>query len=256
MRSISTLGFKAKFDTVRSGYDLLRGFPDHIAVLDHLHGKDGDREFKDSVLAALIRAAQDGDLGRQVAVPVLWLALWPGLDAIYHRLRPQYSGRTDDLVSEISERFLSGVHGLDLRRVRRVAATLLRNIERDSRAALRANRREVPLEEDLSAEMAAGVGGPNDLAFGGDTDREDRATIRKALGTLPRGDTDIVVRVIWLGERPFEIADRLGITPTAARKRYQRAIQRLRKNIGFGDDGLSHSADRTRVFPLRRTQGA
>ena len=55
----------------------------------------------------------------------------PGLDAVHRRLLRHYRDDPDILASEIAGRVVAGIHGLDLARVSRIAATLIRNCERD-----------------------------------------------------------------------------------------------------------------------------
>lgn len=240
VRSLEPLTVKMQFDALRLARPELRGFVDPSALLDHLHDLSGDLDQKDRILAGLVTASQGAGPGREVAVILLWLALWPGLDALYRRLWRHFAAAPDDLVSEISDRFTAGIHRLDCGRVRRIAATLLMNTERDIRADLRkrwaeaARRDELP-DEGARINRAARAIPPTgwrDSAFGlplgADTDAS-ALTIRIALAAMIGNDADLVVAVVILGEGQREAASRLGISHDAARKRYQRSIDRLRR---------------------------
>ena len=150
----------------------------------------------------------------------------------------------EDLVAEIAVRFTLVIHRADLTRIRRVAATLLRNVERDVRSILRRSREErgrlVELpEHNDKIEARHGINlefvrRPSPSAFGispaSDADEETRFLhdrLRQQIGA----HADLVVAVVIIGERPAEAADRLGISHEAVRKRCQRALDSLRRRI-------------------------
>src|SRR5512144_2898972 len=136
MRSIDTLKARQQFEVVKRDRPELKRFADASSLLDYLHCKLDDLEDKDCILAALVRAVHAGADDTEVAKAILWLALWPGLDALYRRLWRHFPDAHEDLVAEIAVRFTLAIHGADLTRIRRVAATLLRNVERDVRSIL------------------------------------------------------------------------------------------------------------------------
>ncbi len=239
VQSLEPLTVKMQFDALRHARPELRRFPDHYALLDYLHTRSGDPDEKDRILGVLVGLSQDAGPGCEVAVILLWLALWPGLDALYRRLWRHFAAAPDDLVSGMSERFTAGVHRLDLGRVRRIAATLLMNMERDIREDLRkrwaeaARRDEMP-DDGAKIDSAAGPMPPTDrpdsvfgLPPGVDADTA-AAMIRKTLAAMIGDDADLVVAVVIVGEGQREAAGRLGISYDAARKRYQRSMDRLR----------------------------
>lgn len=239
VQCLEPLTVKMQFDTLRQAQPELRGFVDPCALLDHLHDLSGDLDEKDRVLAGLVTASQGSGPGREVAVILLWLALWPGLDALYRRLWRHFAAAPDDLVSEIADRFTAGIHRLDRGRVRRIAATLLLNVERDIRADLRkrwaeAARRDQMPDDCAENDSAAGTVPPTarpDSVFGlppGVDADTAAAMIRENLATMIGDDADLVVAVVIVGEGQREAAGRLGISHDAARKRYQRSMDRLR----------------------------
>lgn len=188
--------------------------------------------------------SQSSGPGSEVAVILLWLALWPGLDAMYRRLWRHFASAPDDLVSEISGRFAVGIHRLNLGRVRRVAATLLMNIEREIRTDLckrwaeAARRDEMPNDrgEVASAPGTSMTSQPSSvfgLPAGIDADSA-AAMIRKVLAAMIGDDADLVVAVVIVGQGQHEAAGRLGISHEAARKRYQRSMSRLRSMVQRG----------------------
>lgn len=244
MRSINTLRARRQFEAVKHDRPELQHFADVSSLLDSLHGEADNLDGKDHILAALVRCVHAGGAEGELSEAILWLALWPGLDALYRRLWRHFRDAHDDVVAEIAVQFSHAVHRADLTRIRRVAATLLRNTERDVRSVLRRSREErgrlVELpEHNDKIEARHGIDlefvrRPSPSAFGispaSDADEETRFLhdrLRQQIGA----HADLVVAVVIIGERPAEAADRLGISPEAVRKRCQRALDSLRRRI-------------------------
>ena len=210
---------------------LLADFPDPAALFDALHGPDGDPAARNAILGALVRRAQ---AGAEAAVTVLLLALWPGLDAVHRRLVRHFRGDPDVLVSELAARVVAGIHGLDLTRVNRIAATLIRNCERDIVRSLQRRSAETkrccPVDEEMMAKVqtTSVLGLPDDL----DADAE-AARIVDLIEPIVGADAQLVVAIAVVGERQHTAAVALGLKPEAGRKRYQRALRRLR--VSFDD---------------------
>jgi DNA-directed RNA polymerase specialized sigma24 family protein len=236
MQSIGTVTFKKQFDIARQSSPLLERFADHYALLDYLHTNTGDLDDKDRILAFLVAEAQCSDPSGKATTVLLWLALWLGLDAMYRRLFRYFVKAPEELVSEISDRFMTVVHRFDGSRVRRVAATILRNTERLIRHSLRSEwhrsgRTDPLLDEEVMHLACARQRGLSQTEFGlplgtdvGTTTRILRAVLVSLIGA----DAELVIAVAVLGEPQNEAAARLAVSPCAARKRYQRAIARLR----------------------------
>ena len=122
VRSITTLKADQQFKTAGKVEKVLERF-DADTLVAHLTAKDGDRDEKDRIYGALVRAVQSRSDWADLATALLWLGLWPWLDAIYgHRLR-DFIGRPDELVTEISFIFTTTVGRIDLA-VRGVAQRL------------------------------------------------------------------------------------------------------------------------------------
>ena len=238
LQSLEFHSARKQFGTVRQMRPALGRFSDQFTLLDFLHSRDGDPGEKNAILEALVNEAQGGGAGAQHAVTLLWLGLWPGLDGLYRRLWRHFRQAPDELVSAISEQFTMAVHRADLSRIRRLAATLLLNVERDIRCGLRrawAERNlqvDLPEPDDLDALMHGRACRSSHLGLppGASTD-DETGLIRNYLARLVGVDADLVVAVVILGEGQCEAANRLGISHDAARKRYQRALQRIRTEI-------------------------
>ncbi|WP_199257475.1 RNA polymerase sigma factor [Paracoccus binzhouensis] len=220
MHSSSNLHFQRSFDAVRRAQAALTPFRDPAALLDGLHRTTGDPARKNVILAALVGAAQGDGPTSDCALTVLLLALWPGLDAIRRRSIWRRIGTADEVASDVLGRTTEAVRGLDLGRVNWIAATVLRNVERDM---IRARQR------DQAREHLARGADPDEVADSGDSGigaagyAQLNGAVRKLLGD----DALLVIRVAIEGFSQAEIAVELGLTEAAARKRYQRAMRRL-----------------------------
>ena len=233
VHSTETHSFQTHFEALRRSDDVLRPFAEPDALLEQLHGPDAGAEAKNRILAALVTAAQAGGSG-EAAATMLWLALWPGLDAAYRRLLRFYASAPEDLVSEISGRFTAEIDRLDLARVQRIAATLTRNVERDIRRSLKARWADAAQRSDEAMDEVAPPPVPGaelfDLPNGIDADvATDLLTER--LRAWIGDDAAIVVAIAIVGESSHEVAARLGIDAAAVRQRYGRALRRLAEEI-------------------------
>lgn len=231
-RSTATLTFQTRFATLRRSSAELGRFPDPAALFDRLHAPGDDPQARNAVLAALVVAAQRQDATAQVAVTLLLLALWPGLDAVHRRLSRHFRTEPEALAAEITERTTRGIHGLDRSRVSWIAATLVRNTERDIRRGLAAGWNEARRRDPLPAAYAPPPLPPSPLGLPPGLDAE--AAVPLLAGRLRPwigADAGLVVAVAVQGDRQHEAAARLGLAPEAARKRYQRALRRLRLEL-------------------------
>lgn len=215
VRSTQTLRFQRRFERLRRLSPDLQAFADPAALLDRLHAPGREPEDRNSLLRALLagRSAED-----DAADVLLLLALWPGLDAVRGRLRRSFVSRSDELAAEITARAAEALLRVNLGRVTWVAATVIRNVERDIRRALRRDwdraRRSEPLDEGLTISGA---------------DPVESALFACQLTELAKRDADLLLRVAIHGESQADAARRLRVTPAAARKRYQRALKRVRQ---------------------------
>jgi len=220
IKSSSTLGFQRSFDTVRRAQAALAPFRDPAALLDWLHRTTGDPARKNVILAALVGAAQGDGPTSDCALTVLLLALWPGLDAIRRRSIWRRIGTADEVASDVLGRTTEAVRGLDLGRVNWIAATVLRNVERD---LIRTRQR------DQAREYLASGADPDEVADSGESGigAAGYARLNGAGRKLLGDDALLVIRVAIEGFSQAEVAVELGLTEAAARKRYQRAMRRL-----------------------------
>ena len=221
MFSSSTLGFQHTFDELRRSSEPLAHLADPAAVLDTLHVGCNAPADKNRLLAALVGAAQSGGAASDCALTLMLLALWPGLDAVRRRSIWRRIGSGDEVASEILARASEAIRGLDLQRVNWIAATILRNIERD---LIRTRQRE-DRQQSLRSEID-----PDDIPIHGGVSQATAspALLHRDLVRIVGTDADLVIRVAIDGLSQSEVATELGLSEAATRKRYQRATRRLR----------------------------
>jgi DNA-directed RNA polymerase specialized sigma24 family protein len=205
------------------------------SLMEHQHAHVGEPAARFSVVRALVSAAQTDQPFRSTAHIMVVLALWPGLDAVLWRLARGFPDARDDLPTEILARVGEAILVLDLGRVTAVVATLLRNVERNIRRDLIAKRLigealrpiDDPAVEALVSKAAVAI------AF-------TRDGIADHLAELGSEDANLLSRIFILGETQEQAGQSLGLTPSAARKRYQRALAKIRSPQKFLP-ALSHS---------------
>ncbi|UNK78081.1 hypothetical protein MNQ96_10830 [Sphingopyxis granuli] len=224
MHSSSTLNFQRGFTTVRSRHPELTRFADPAALLDHLHRGDAPSDKKNIVLSTLIRSAKSDNRAGDCALTLMLLALWPGLDGVFRRSRARRLGHVDELASEILARATTGVRNLDLTKVNWIAATILQNVERDVR---RAHQRESLLQRQQDVFDPDIHGGTTHAV---DADALPETLLAKLTGLIG-ADADLVIRVVIDGYTQGEAGKNLGLSEPAARKRFQRALKRLRDHV-------------------------
>ena len=221
MLSSSTLNFQRNFEALRRASKPLAHFADPAALLDTLHTGGSGPDDKNRILVALVRDAQSADAISDCALTLMLLALWPGLDAVRRRSIWRRVGTSDEVASEILARASEAIRGLDLQRVNWIAATILRNIERD---LIRTRQRE-DRHQSLRSEAD-----PNEIPADGEVLSGDASPelLHRDLVRIVGTDADLVIRVAIDGFSQSEVATELGLSEAATRKRYQRATRRLR----------------------------
>jgi RNA polymerase sigma-70 factor (ECF subfamily) len=223
-RDSSTLGFQHDFHAIRHDHPALSRFHDPAGLLDALHHGMASADEKNQLLEALIEAAQADGTAADCALTLMLLALWPGLDAVYRRSRWRGAGSSDELSSEVLTRATEAVRCIDLRRVHRYAATILRNVERD---LLRARQREV-CAQSLNVEID-----PDEVAAEPVASEPGASPewLHREMLRIVGADAALVISVAVDGATQAEAASELGLTAAAARKRYQRALRRARERL-------------------------
>jgi DNA-directed RNA polymerase specialized sigma24 family protein len=236
---VTTLRAAKYFQALREGDPIFARFERGTDLLVYFHG-DGDLDDKDRLYAALVRIAQARGRRARLAHGLLWCGLWPGLDHVYRRHLQQFTKDSEELTEAISVAFTTLVGRMDLSRVHRVAATLVRSTHRE----IMDERRRTVREE---SRMVGGSGGgmadldgasressgsqPTGLSFAGEL-----AVLRSHLVALVGADAELVLAVLVLDYDQHEAATRLGLSHEASRKRFQRALVRIRGHMSISAD--------------------
>lgn len=188
-------------------------------LLEWLHDQRGDPDLRNTVLRHMLASAVAGGGCSELASELMILALWPGLCLIRGRLRSfrAISQLDADLISGLS----IGILRSDPGKVSRVAATLLRNLERDLRRTCMRNAQLV-----LTAEIDEKI-----KQFTSDRSDDRPEDIMQAARQQLGEDGLMLVLVHIAGFSQKDVAQFLGITHEAVRKRCQRALERLKKNF-------------------------
>ncbi|MFN7167956.1 MAG: RNA polymerase sigma factor [Pannonibacter sp.] len=257
MQSSSNLHFQRSFDAIRRAQAAFAPFRDPAALLDGLHSTPGDPARKNQILSALVRAAQSDGPASDCALTLLLLALWPGLDAIRHRSIWRRIGAADEVASDVLARTIEAIRSLDLGRINWIAATVLRNVERDMIRVRQRDQARERLASGADTDEVADNGGSGIGAAG-------YARLNGALRKLLGDDALLVIRVAIEGFSQAEVAVELDLTEAAARKRYQRAMRRLHDALqeipepmsrSGPADGFSHSSAPS-AFPPNESRHA
>jgi len=247
VRTISSRQAERLFDGLRRRREVLSRFDAAGELVEYLVHPGADLDAKDLILTELATEAVGGPAA-SVAMTLLLLGLWPGLDAVFGRRTRFCRDRTDDLAADMIACFTDQVRLLRPDRVHRVAATLVRSTERNvRRLSVREVRRRrrvssVPIEvaEDLNADVWA-IGDPPSAStvaaalcpeLPHDSRDEDIAVLRAWVAGLIGPDADLVIDALLLKRGRLELGAERGIGKWTARKRLQRALLRIRKRLG------------------------
>ena len=242
VRSIEDRDGVSVFDKLRLTSTALERFGNAVSLVGFMTHEGGDLDEKDRILGALIRSAGERPTQR-LAHALLILCLWRGLDTIFERRLHLFRLQPQDLAAEIVGRLTSHVRRIDLRRVTRIAAALVRGTERD---VVRARMRELTLAARSTEEIPEVAADPPGEVLASpfglardQSDEDEVGALRKWLERAVGRDADFVVEAVIHGRPRCELACGLGISPVAARKRLERALARARR--AFPEEDLSHS---------------
>jgi hypothetical protein len=246
VRTISTKEAERLFDGLRRRGTAVSRFDAALELVEYLAHPGGDLDEKDLILTELATATIAGPAA-SLAMTLLLLGLWPGLDAVFGRRTRFCHDQAGELAAEMIACFTDQVRLLKPDRVHRVAATLVRSTERNvRRLSVREHRRRrrgsrVPIEvaENVNAAVwaveeipsAAEVASVLCPKAASESRDEAIAVLRSWLAELIGRDADLVIDAVLLNRPRLELGLERGIGKWAARKRLQRALVRIRKRL-------------------------
>ena len=245
------------FDRVKEKHPNLARFdtPEHLAdwLLDYeSHGTDAE----DDVLRSLRNLHIAADQNSNLWLAILLLGLWPAMEWAFCRIRRLY--RSDaEASSSIWEAVCNRLEKDDLWEKPRIAKRLMyaawTNSRRQALRELSRKNRETSLDQLLGA--LAQVDNKREKALGPgeeDTPHPPRSVTPAALISVPeifnsesqpldvlqdrlideaglsRSDVELLIDHIITGKKLVDLAKAHGISPSAIRKRFQRAKAQLR----------------------------
>ncbi|MCA3016491.1 MAG: hypothetical protein INH41_29260 [Myxococcaceae bacterium] len=246
LRSIQELGSSQQFETLRRLHAPLNVFDAPADVVAFLATREGSPEQKNELLGLLVDVVQArSDKG--LALKLLWLGLWPGLDGIFRRRARLFDG-ADEFISTFTEIFLRLVTAMSRERVSRVAALLVRSTERD----LLCERRMAWFEQRHIDVVPDPVS--DDVRAPQQVEPTELANAERLLRLVGGRDGELLFRVLVLGEEKGEAGLKLGLTRSVAWKRFYRAFPRVQARLR---QVLSSHASRFRVSEVStRNAGA
>ena len=230
---------RAGFRELAAPDERLRLFDSAPALLLHLHGRAGSDAERDGILAYLFVASRGDGKPAKLARALVWLALWPSLDATLHTTAEWACEDPDELTAELAEKFTIVVARLDLAAVTKVAATLAWNTRRRLWHSLAA-RREV-------RQMELPSGRDADLVPQSDHTIEVVETIAD-VERLAGRDADLVLACLLGGLTAREAGVQWGAQREAIKKRVQRAVSRVR--CDEDDDPIFVVPDHPGALPI------
>jgi RNA polymerase sigma-70 factor (ECF subfamily) len=233
LRSIDSRESVTSFEEIKRRRMPCAPFRGPAAVAAFLVDKGSGLVGRDRVLRCLVEEAREGN-ARRVALALLLLGLWPPLASIFRKRSHLFQREAHDIELEIVERFIAQIRRIDLGRVACLAATLVRNTERDLvdarlRERARAAKCDAVTPDALAAPDADEP--PPASPFGLPADQSDVehvAGLRRWLLSAVGPDADLIVDAVIHGRSRLDLAASRGISHAAARKRLERALARAR----------------------------
>jgi DNA-directed RNA polymerase specialized sigma24 family protein len=262
-RAVRTPAAERAFRSLRAREPALRVADSPPELVAFMQTDDDRHAAKDEVLRALVRTTRSKAPEAQLATDLLWAMFARRLRGIVRWRQWVEQCSEAESLSSVATTFADAVAKLDLRRVRRVAATLTRNVRRDrSRAhALETQHAlQCPLcaaPEKLSGPrvVARTIGATptaaNDNTVPDDPDPEPdpepdpgpkppplETLVGVLVDALGPTDAGLLLATAVLGQTQQLAGARFGLSHEATRKRIQRCLPRARRALSTA---MSHS---------------
>jgi len=236
---------RESFNNVLAAHESLSRFPSTEDLIRFLHDRSaGCAEEKNRILGTLIRCAHDDHDLFPVVRALIFLALFPALDRVFHSLLPHVHNTREPeakLTNDIFWAFHLEIEGWDFEVRSRVAATLQLNVRRKvKKKYVKTTSPFVTPATHTDVSAAAGMSSIWEQITSGEQDSTtpDMQKLKEVLrSTFRIKDIDaelILGRLVQ--KRSFaDLAQQLGIKEENARQRFRRAkkLIRSRKKSGF-----------------------
>ena len=280
---ILTRSAQQQFGRSRSRHPALLRFSQPSAVVSFLTDYDSDLDTKDEVCWALVSESQARVDGSSVAEAILFLAFLPSLLKTYGALLASLKkvfkrGPIDEelfesLVPTIAGQFHAQIRKADPASIRRLGATLARNVKRDAWRDLNESlqftllRRRPPKNEDSDLWLSAHLANSPDQACISDHeailgiptshpyDGQVAALQSRLAATIGAEDAELLVELLVRGQTAQAFAEERDIKPVTIRKRLERAKARIRPVLEESRRAMSHSTDQVGVLSVEGPNG-
>src|SRR5688572_5167681 len=108
MRSVEAREALRSFEDLRDRCSALTSFTGPTSVADFLARQGSSLVERDRVLRCLVEEARQG-AARRIALALLLLGLWPGLDSVFRKRSPLFRPQAQDVELEIIDQFTAQV---------------------------------------------------------------------------------------------------------------------------------------------------
>lgn len=240
-RAIESGDAHRQFQVMRAERALLQPFATPHALLDWLHGEPGCLDRKDEVYRLLVQRARAGDPDAQTAWTLILLGLWPSFDRTFGELL-RFGFPPDDVPTAILAGLTALIERYATTLAPRLTATLTRSTRRNAISEFKKEAKAIAASDPVPAEDGSTGSFPASLCcrsvhessvdgdhiasiLGDNDDLED--TILAVAGK----DAPLVIGAALYGASQKALAEELGISHSASRKRYRRAVVRVRRAL-------------------------
>ena len=251
VRQIQSGRFRSRFDALRRADPVVGLFSSPDSLVAHQHSKLPSHDAHDQVIHALVLTARSGSRHHDVAGPLLFLSLYPGLSGVYGKVFRLYDAdAAADASGDVVLAFFQQVDRWPAEKTERIAATLklntLRTVMRQRRKALRDRERvqgvlsyaeimqsvdydgKVPADEITAAAMWQSLAS-RDRPYSLDDPEIEDLIERLVVDFDVRMDDAVLLalrgpcQLSWTA-----VGEVIGAKPATARKRHQRLLEKLR----------------------------
>ena len=219
-RSARTLRAHRDFNRIRGRRNSLTPHPDPEELMSFLHDPQADLDAKDLIYADLLREVRSPEPEGATAASLVWVGLWPGLDAVWRECLSWWNGDPLDIVAAITGQFTKQITRTNVDGISRFAATLVKNTRRNVRAQRMREWAEAAQREEISDTELDPASEESD----------EEAPDLDALALAVLGDNADLILLVGREELDLRnAAEVLGISYDAARQRLGRYLARLRR---------------------------
>jgi DNA-directed RNA polymerase specialized sigma24 family protein len=235
-QSLNTSKSKKEFNEMKAGRDELAGYENAHELVAYLRDGKMEAASRNAPLRGLVAAAQSTDPWAGLARSLLLLSMMAALEATAGRKRGRMCA--EEVMAEVVAEFYERIRRLDLDKDPKVAATLVKNTERGvgerGSKARRAQAAEVHVDAETIVDERTEE--PKEPAILGVRRANGEADAAMALHewmtpVVGEKDADLVLGAVVAEQSQRELADELGVTHAAARKRLGRALDKLHDHL-------------------------